>query len=113
MDSDEQQLDRLFEAYREATPDPEVSAAFMPELWNKIDSKRGYVVMVKRWTRALATAAVAACIAMTVYMAAPGESEAADYATTYVESLDQNEDFEVSAYAEFVSFDPAENGGIR
>ena len=33
-------LNRLWEAYRLSTPDPEVSANFMPELWVKIDEAR-------------------------------------------------------------------------
>jgi len=40
MREEEQKLERLWEAYRMATPAPEPSANFMPELWAKIDATR-------------------------------------------------------------------------
>ena len=36
----EQKLDELFAAYRDALPDREPSAGFTPELWRRIDQKR-------------------------------------------------------------------------
>ena len=40
MREDEERLERLWEAYRMATPAPEPSVNFMPELWAKIDASR-------------------------------------------------------------------------
>ena len=36
----EQKLDELFAAYRDALPDREPSAGFTPELWRRIDQRR-------------------------------------------------------------------------
>lgn len=40
MREEERGLERLWEAYRMATPAPEPSANFMPELWAKIEATR-------------------------------------------------------------------------
>jgi len=37
------QLDALFAQYREACADREASAHFMPQLWGKIEARRGAV----------------------------------------------------------------------
>ena len=40
MREEERKLERLWEAYRMATPPPEPSANFMPELWAKLEATR-------------------------------------------------------------------------
>ncbi len=47
----EQKLDELFGAYRDALPDREPSAGFTPELWRRIDQKRKPGYMFGRFAR--------------------------------------------------------------
>ena len=60
-------LDSLFAAYREACPDPEPSAGFMPRIWERIqtysaDEQRTiFWFFFGRTTKSLATVAVAVC----------------------------------------------------
>jgi hypothetical protein len=69
--SDEQrwrELDGIWEAYRQATPEPEASVNFMPELWARIEAERsvGWVRPLER----LATRLLPVAAALTMVMAA-------------------------------------------
>jgi hypothetical protein len=59
----DRQLDALFAEYREAFPDPEASADFMPELWQKIEARRVETTWV---FRRLAQVCVLATVALTL-----------------------------------------------
>ena len=54
MDSDKfdaglnRKLDQVFAEYRAAFPDPDASAAFMPGLWQRIESRRSANMTVFR-----------------------------------------------------------------
>ncbi len=111
MNRDEQQLSRLFAAYRDACPPPELGTNFMPGLWRRIDAKRGFNRALRRWTRAIVTGVAAASLAMLAYMATPGESSSPIYTTSYVDTLDQGEEFETLAYSELVSFEVVSAAG--
>jgi len=113
MDSDEQQLDRVFAAYREACPDPDPTKSFMPGIWSRIEARRGFVLRVRRWTSAFVTAAAIACVAMAFYMPAGGQSDSPVDVTTYVETLEENPTFETVAYADVVVYDLPEGLEIR
>jgi len=84
--SDDQQLDALFRAYRDACEGPEASANFMPNLWARIESRQRFTFSFRRMANALTTAAVALSIALGIYMAIP-RSNAGYYNDTYVEAL--------------------------
>lgn len=86
--STDDQLDQLFRAYRDACPAPELRADFMPRLWNRIEARQTFAFSFRRMANALVTAAMAASIALGVYMALPHStgSNTAYYAT-YVEAL--------------------------
>jgi|SRR4051812_38893220 len=58
------QLDRLFAKYREACPEVEPSANFMPDLWARIDSQRGWMWHLRVYAQRMALAAAAACALM-------------------------------------------------
>lgn len=105
MDTSDEQLGRLFRAYREAFPDPEPSPEFTPGIWNRIEARQRFTLSLKRWTSAFVTAAAAMCIAMAVYMTVPDGIESPVYTTTYVDTL-ESQDVETMAYAELVSFEP-------
>jgi hypothetical protein len=57
--SDEARLDALFMAYREACPDREPGADFMPQLWQKIEARDRVSTVFGRLARNLVTAALA------------------------------------------------------
>jgi hypothetical protein len=84
--SDDQRLDALFQAYRQACGSPEASANFMPHLWGRIESRQRAAFSFRRMANALATAAVALSIALGIYMAI-GRATPAYYTQTYVEAL--------------------------
>jgi hypothetical protein len=80
-------LDALFRAYREACPDPEPSANFMPELWRRIDERQRSVFFMGRWARAFVTAAAVLSLAMAAYMYIPLGHSSVFSVESYVEAL--------------------------
>ena len=59
----EPKLDELFAAYRDALPDRDPSAGFMPELWRRIDQRRKPSLSFGRFARVFVTASLALCFA--------------------------------------------------
>ena len=53
-------LNELFLAYREALPDPEAGANFMPQMWAKIEARENSSNWFGRLAKTLVTAALAA-----------------------------------------------------
>ena len=51
--NDDQKLDALFRAYRDACPAPEASANFMPNLWRRIESRQRFTFSFRRMANAL------------------------------------------------------------
>ena len=84
--NEDERLDALFRAYRDACPDPEASANFMPTLWARIDSRQTFLFSFRRMANAFVTAAVALSIALGVYMSIP-RSTPGSGTETYVEAL--------------------------
>ena len=72
-DSNEQplpeELRALFASYREALPDPEPGAGFMPGVWARIEPQKTFSYSFRRIARAMVTCAAGACLAMTLYLA--------------------------------------------
>jgi|SRR5829696_522188 hypothetical protein len=91
----EPKLDELFAAYRDALPDREPSAGFMPELWRRIDYQRKPSLSFGRFARAYVTAALALCVAITAITWSPSLNSV--YTSTYVDVLDDdpNKDVDV------------------
>ena len=85
--SDDEKLDALFQAYRNACPTPETSANFMPELWAKIESRQRFSFSFRRMASAVATAAVALTIALGVYASMPRHTTPHYYSQSYLEAL--------------------------
>jgi hypothetical protein len=83
--SDDQKLDALFQAYREACEAPETSANFMPNLWARIESRQSFTFVFQRMANGLATAAVALSLVIGAYMAIP--RSAPPLRETYVDIL--------------------------
>ena len=84
--SQDDQLDALFRAYREACATPEPSVHFMPQLWRRIESRQSFTFSFRRMANALVTAAVAATVCLGVYTMVR-RSDAAFYSQSYVEAL--------------------------
>src|SRR5664279_2759788 len=84
--SDDQKLDALFSAYKDACGAPEASANFMPNLWTRIESRQRFTFSFRRMANALTTAAVALSLVLGIYMALP-RANAVDSSQTYVEAL--------------------------
>ena len=84
--NEDQRLDALFRAYREACPEPEASANFMPTLWARIEARQTFLFSFRRMANAFVTAAVALSIALGVYMSIP-RSTPGSGTETYVEAL--------------------------
>jgi hypothetical protein len=84
--NEDEKLNALFRAYRDACPDPEASVNFMPMLWARIESRQTFLFSFRRMANAFVTAAVALSIALGVYMSMP-HSNPASNPETYVEAL--------------------------
>src|SRR6185436_3487148 len=56
--SDEERLDALLRAYARACPAPEPSANFMPNLWQRIESRQSFTFSFHRMANAFVTGAV-------------------------------------------------------
>lgn len=80
----------------------------MPRLWARIEARKNFPRVLRRWAAAFVTAAAAACIAMLVYMGSPQPAESSIYATTYVDTLD-SDGLETLAYAEVVNSESPES----
>ncbi len=80
------QLDVLFRAYRDACPAPEPGVNFMPQLWRRIEARQNTGFSFRRMANALVTAAVAASICLGVYTTIR-HSDKALYSQSYVETL--------------------------
>jgi hypothetical protein len=84
--NDDERLDALFRAYRDACPTPEVSANFMPALWGRIESRQSFVFSFRRMANGFITAAAALTIVLGAYMYMP-RSNSNSYPQTYIEAL--------------------------
>ncbi|MBY0505595.1 MAG: hypothetical protein K2X03_16900 [Bryobacteraceae bacterium] len=62
------ELDQLFSEYRQALPDTDGSADFMPGLWKRIDAKNAFNRRFRLWTHGVLTAALGCCLAMGAFL---------------------------------------------
>lgn len=69
-----QEIQALFTRYREALPDSEPRANFMPELWQGIESRRRVTLSMGRIAKGFVTAAAAICLLMTALVVTPQKS---------------------------------------
>lgn len=93
------ELQALFAKYREAVPDHEAGAAFMPGLWAKIDARRGVTYSFRRLVGAFVTASAALCILLSAGMYTVSHITPSSSNASYIEVLDDHEsesdDFEL------------------
>ena len=100
----EQRLDALFRAYHDACVAPDPSANFMPRLWQRIEARQGFSFSFLRIARGFVTAAVAAALAMTIYLATPRHTVALSNGT-YVDVLAASHNSENSDLYDTVRYD--------
>jgi len=85
----EEELSRLFAAYREACPDPEPDPSFMPRLWQRIEAERSWGRELRRLTEVLVAAAAALSLFMGISLSRR-EAPVSFYTNTYIEVLAAN-----------------------
>jgi hypothetical protein len=82
-------LQRLWEAYRRATPEPAVSVNFTPQLWARIEAARptSWTMPLTRLASRLVPLAAALTLAMSAYLWIPQSRTNANSQTGYVDVL--------------------------
>ncbi len=81
-------LDSLWARYREACPDREASASFMPQLWDRIEARRN--AMSSSWFRMWAEVWLVATVTLAIVMGAfliPRFQNPPAYQASYVDVL--------------------------
>jgi hypothetical protein len=82
----EAHLDELFRAYREACPNPEPGATFMPNIWARIEAREVSTNWFGRVAKTLVTAALAASLILGMIISSLNQSSAF-FNATFVEAL--------------------------
>lgn len=107
MSEDDSRLDGLFEAYRDACPEVEPRAQFMPELWQKIEARRSFWFVFQRDARAMVTASAALCLLLlALNFIGINASNSHIFATTYTDALMADHTAEVTDYTEAIHVNP-------
>jgi len=98
-----ERLDQLFQQYRDACDVPELSAEFMPALWQKIEARQSPSWVFKKvsgwFVAASAAASAVLAVALLTTPSSPGVG-AAGYEATYVDALAADTLVEYSLYTE-------------
>ncbi len=95
----EPKLDTLLAAYRQACPDPEPGADFMPRLWSRIEARQSIPFAMLRLGRVFVSASAALCLAMVLLLLSPVSQTSAP-SISYVEALSISDPHQVMAYAD-------------
>lgn len=108
--SDDEELDALLQAYRDACPAPEPGPNFMPQVWQRIEARQRYSFFLGRVASVFVTAAVAASLAMAAYLYFPRHSSAF-YSESYVEALLASQAADNGDYFEPVHYESSDSAG--
>ena len=90
------ELTALFAAYRDALPDPEASAGFMPGMWAKIEARRRTNWGVRLLARRFIAAGGALATALALLVLVVGPQNAPLNSATYVEVLADEQPVEIA-----------------
>jgi hypothetical protein len=107
---DEQELDHLFRMYAKACGAPEPSVNFMPNLWQRIESRQTFTFAFRRMANTLATVAVALSVALGVYMSIPHNNNLNYTSQSYIEALAEANPVDAPEIVGPVSLDPSDLG---
>jgi hypothetical protein len=99
MMSDDPRLGRLFQRYREACPEVEPSASFLPALWQKIEARHTFWFIFQRLARTAMTACAALCLLLLVLNLVSGP-QARLVAPSYMDALMADHTAEDTYYTE-------------
>ena len=80
------ELDQLFAKYKDALPDPDPSANFMPGLWRKIEARQSFTTRIKKLTQVFVVATAAVCLMLGMAVVVPGSLHR-ELRGTYVDVL--------------------------
>lgn len=90
----ERRLDELFRAYREACPDVDAGADFMPSLWAKIEARQVSTNWFGRVAKALVMAGLAASVILGMLVSSMSQRAASssplDLNATFTQALDED-----------------------
>ncbi len=101
MTNDESRLDDLFQRYRDACPEVDPSADFMPALWRKIESRQSFWSVFERFGGLVTAASAALCLLLlALTLAIPPTSH--NVAPTYADALMADHTVERTYYAEAI-----------
>src|SRR5262249_54820807 len=85
--AEDERLDSLFRAYHSACEPGQISANFMPELWQKIERVQSATFSFRRIAQGFVAAAAALSLALGVFAFVPTHQNSSLYNATYVEFL--------------------------
>lgn len=88
MDQMDDKLSALWAEYRDACPDPEPNAQFMPGLWQRIEAHNSArtSLLLRRWAEVWLVATVTLAIVMGVFLI-PRFERAPAYQANYIDVL--------------------------
>lgn len=98
-------LDQLFLEYRDACEAPELSANFMPALWQKIEARQSAAWAFKKISGWFVAASAAASAVLALALFTMPASTSPVYADTYVDALAADHVTEFTLYTEPVHVD--------
>jgi hypothetical protein len=105
---DDGRLDALLASYRSACAPVEPSVNFMPHLWERIDNRRRFSILLGRLTSGFVTASVVLTLGL-VYLSIPERWQNRLPAVTYVEALEASHAADNLDYFEPVHLDLSES----
>ena len=106
--NNEERLDALFRAYREACPDRDPSPNFMPNLWQRIEARQRSTFSLRRMASGFVTAALAASMALGVYLAIPHSQNYTPQ--SYIEAIADTQPLDTPEVVGPISLDLSESG---
>jgi hypothetical protein len=94
--AEDAQLDALFRAYRVACEPKDVSANFMPELWQKIDTVQNAAFSFRRIAKTFVTVAAGLTLILLGFETLPFRQVSPVFSATYVEALADHTDIDAT-----------------
>jgi len=98
--NDEAKLDQLFQAYGAACPEVEPSANFMPQLWQRIESRHTFGFVFQHLARTTITACAALCLLLVFLNFVPPFRDRLVQAPNYTDVLMAEHNAENTDYTE-------------
>lgn len=102
----EQDLQVLFQRYREVCPDPDASANFMPGIWQKIEARQSTNRVFGRLAGGFVSFAMAVSAMLALFVFVPAGQNALETGS-YVEILAADHADDNGLYFDAVNFTPA------